>query len=239
MSDWKAKRFWKEVSVTEADGGHSIALDGRPLRSPHKTHVVVPTLVMAEAMATEWDAQQGLIDPGAMPMTRMANSALDKVAPQRAEVTGYLAGYGETDLLCYRAERPEALVMRQTEGWDPVLDWAHQVHGARLNVVAGVMPVRQPEAALARLSAAVAEFDDFALTGLHDLISLSGSLVLALAVTADHLPADAAWRLSRIDEDWQAEQWGADEEARAAADLKRAAFLDAWRFFCLSFGRSD
>ena len=238
MSEWKAKRFWKEVGVTEAEGGYSILLDARPLRSPHKTLVVLPNTALAEAVAEEWAAQQGVIDPGRMPMTRMANSALDKLAHQRAEVIGYLAGYAETDLLCYRATAPEALVARQAEHWEPVLDWAHRTFDARLTVVQGVMPVAQPEQALQRLAQVLHGFDDFALTGMHDLVSLSGSMVLALALTQGHLSVDQAWTLSCLDETWQAEQWGEDDESAKAAELKRAAFLDAWRFFRLSFGQA-
>lgn len=234
MSDWKAKRFWKEVCVTEVDTGYGIALDGRPVRSPYKTLLAVPTRPLAEAIAAEWDAQEGLVKPEAMPLTRMGNSALDKVAPQRAEVVAHLAEYGQTDLLCYRAERPSALVGRQAQNWDPVLDWAETALAARLLVRPGLMPFEQPQEAVTRIRDLVDGFDTFGLTGLHDLIGLSGSAVLGLAVALGHIDGQEAWRLSQIDEDWQAEQWGADDEASETSALKAAGFLDAERFLRLS-----
>ena len=238
MSGWKARRFWKDVTVVAEGEGYAVSLDARRLLSPHKTPVVLPNRAFADAVAAEWAAQEGTIDPGAMPMTRMANSALDKVAPLRLQVIDHLAQYGETDLLCYRAERPESLVARQSAGWDPVLDWAEETLGARLRTVRGVMPVAQDGAALSALRQALFGFDDFELTGLHDLIGLSGSLVLGIGLAHHRLGPDEAWSLSRIDEDWQAEQWGEDPEAQEAAEAKRAAFLDAWRCICLSRGQS-
>lgn len=234
MTEWAARRFWTEVTVTGAETGFSIALDGRPVRTPGKTLLEVPSREMAEEVAAEWRAQEGVIDPRAMPFTRSANSALDKVAPQQAEVAAMLAAYGETDLLCHRAEHPERLVRRQAEAWDPVLDWAAGALGAKLEVAQGVMPVAQDPASLARLSAQVAAFDAFRLTGFHDLVALSGSLLLGFAVTEGFRSPPDAWELSRIDETFQAEEWGADEEAEAAAAARRAAFLHAARFFALS-----
>ena len=168
-----------------------------------------------------------------MPCTRAANSAIDKVAPQFAEVVGIVAAYGGTDLLCYRATGPEALVERQGAGWDPLLDWAETALGARLCPTAGVMHVAQNAVALERLDARVAAMSPFALAAFHDLVALSGSLVLAFAVIEGRLDAEAAWRLSRIDEDWQIEQWGEDEEAAALTETRHQAFLQAARFFAL------
>ena len=145
-----------------------------------------------------------------------------------------LAEYGDSDLLCYRAAGPDGLIKTQTDGWDPMLKWAENALGVRLAVGEGVMHVVQSEDALGRLNAEVAAFDDFALAAVHDLISLSGSLILALAVTKNAIPVEDAWSLSRIDEHWQISQWGEDEEATAAETIKRAAFLDAARFFNLS-----
>lgn len=234
MSDWKPKRFWKSATVVAVDGGHTVHLDGRPVKTPSKAGLIVPTAAMAAAMAAEWDAQVELVDPRTMPVTRCANSAIDKVRVQHADVSAMLAEYGDSDLLCYRAADPEGLVRRQSEGWDPVLEWAEKELGVRLRVAQGVMHVKQDPAALKRLREELDAFDEFALTAVHDLISLSGSLVLALAVTRNALLPEDAWTLSRIDEHWQIEQWGADEDANADEMIKRAAFLDAMRFYQLA-----
>lgn len=234
MSDWQPKRFWKQARTEECDGGFTVKLDGRPVRTPAKAPLVVPTPMMADAIAQEWDAQEKLVDPRTMPVTRGANAAIDKVRTQRAEVIALLAEYGDSDLLCYRAAGPEELITLQSEGWDPMLDWAADTLGARLFVGEGVMHVTQKPDALDRLTAEVAAFDDFALAGLHDLISLSGSLVLALAVTRNAISAEDAWTLSRIDEHWQIAQWGEDEEAAAAEAIKKTAFLNAERFYRFS-----
>lgn len=234
MSDWKAKRFWKEAKVRPVSDGFAVHLDTRAVKTPAKADLILPTRAMAEAVAAEWDAQTGQIDPRTMPVTRGANAAIDKVRPQRAEVTALLAEYGDSDLLCYRAAGPEGLIKQQAAGWDPLLDWAAETYDARLWVGEGVMHVAQDPAVLQRLTDQVAAFDEFAMAAAHDLISLSGSLILALAVTSDRLTPEDAWDLSRIDEDWQIAQWGDDDEASATAAVKRAAFLDAARFYRLS-----
>ncbi|WP_428513350.1 ATP12 family chaperone protein [Roseovarius sp.] len=234
MSEWKAKRFWKEAAVVEDEGGYGIRLDGRPVRTPAKAAMIVPTRPLAEAVAAEWDAQEDLIQPGTMPVTRSANAAIDKVRHQHAEVADMLAGYADTDLLCYRADSPDSLVQRQAEAWDPLLDWAEARYGARLVPVAGVMHRPQETGALAQFSAEVHAMDNFTLTAFHDLVGLSGSLVIGLAALEDARPAEDLWELSRLDERWQEEQWGIDEEARAVEAVKRAEFLHAKRFSALS-----
>ena len=236
MSEWKARRFWKEASVAEGAAGFEVRLDGRPVRTPLKTLLALPTRAMAEAVAAEWQAQEGEIDPGAMPMTRSANAALDKVTPQHAEVSAMLAGYAETDLLCHRADHPDGLINLQNKGWDPILDWAAERYDARLVVVQGILPAEHPAASLAAYHAVVSGFRPFSMTALHDLVTLSGSLVLALWVADGAGDPAAAWDLSRIDEDWQIAQWGADEEAAEAAEIKRAAFLHEARFLALGGG---
>ncbi|WP_373355670.1 ATP12 family chaperone protein [Pseudoroseicyclus sp. CXY001] len=230
MTEWAAKVFWREVVAEPAGDAWHVTLDGRPIRTPGRQLLALPTAPLAERVAAEWRAQEGLIRPETMPATRTANSALEKVAPQREAVAEMLAGYGETDLLCYRAESPAELVARQAEAWDPLLAWAEETYGAPLIVTTGVMAVAQPPAATARLAAEVGALDDFALAAFHDLVALSGSLVLALAVRAGRLEPEAAWAASRIDESWQEEQWGHDDEAAAAAALKARAFLDAAAF---------
>jgi chaperone required for assembly of F1-ATPase len=227
VTEWKARRFWKAAEVVPAEGGHAIELDGRPVRSPLKTPIVVPSEPLAQGLAREWDAQEEVIDPLSMPLTRAVNAALDKVAPQRAEVAAHLAGYGESDLLCYRAEAPAELVRRQAVAWDPMLDWLAEAHGARLAVTTGVMPTPQPANAVAVLRARVDALSSWELTGFSEFVTLSGSLVLGLAAFEGRLAPDAAWTLSRIDEDWQAEQWGEDSEEAERIAVKRAAFLQA------------
>ena len=233
MSAWKAKRFWKEAKAEACDGGFTVRLDARAVKTPAKSPLVVPTLGMAKAIALEWDAQQGLVKPDTMPVTRAANSAIDKVAVQFDEVAGLLAAYGESDLLCYRAERPVELVARQAAAWDPLIDWCAVEFTAPLTVTAGVVHVTQPTTSVERLAQAVRSFSPFHLAAVHDLIAISGSLVLALAVTRGQISVDDAWQLSRIDESWQNEQWGVDEDAAAQETLRHAAFLHAGRFFAL------
>lgn len=236
MSDWQPKRFWTEAKVVTVDGGHAVHLDDRPVKTPAKAGLILPTRALAEAVAAEWDAQTEKVDPGTMPVTRGANAAIDKVRIQRDEVVAMLAEYGDSDLLCYRAPGPEGLIKRQAEAWDPLLDWAAETFNARLWVGEGVMHVSQKPEILARLTQEIDSFDEFALAAVHDLISLSGSLVLALAVTRERLTPTEAWEVSRVDEDWQIEQWGADDEASALAAVKRAAFFDAERFYQLTRG---
>lgn len=233
MSGWGRKRFWKAVSVVAVEGGFAIHLDARAVKTPAKTPLVVPTRALADLIAAEWDAQGADIKPDTMPATRAANAALDKVAVQFDEVATLLAAYGETDLLCYRAEGPAELVAEQAAAWDPLLDWAADTFGARLAVGAGILPLPQDAAALAALRAPVAALDRFELAAFHDLVAISGSLVLALAVIRGRLTAEAAWDASRIDETWQVEQWGPDEEAAAAEAYRRAGFVQADRFFGL------
>ncbi|MFV0512651.1 MAG: ATP12 family chaperone protein [Jhaorihella sp.] len=229
-----AKRFWTSAAVVDAGGGHGIELDGRPVRTPARALLVLPTRAMAEAVAAEWHAQGDRIDPLSMPLTRSANAAIDKVGPQHGEVAAMLAAYGDTDLLCYRAETPQALSARQDAQWNPVLDWAETALGARLAVHRGVMHRAQDGAVLGRLSAQVHALSTFQLTGFHDLVSLSGSLILGFAAARGWRDPEAVWQLSRLDEIWQQEQWGADEEADTAASVRRQAFLHAKRFFDLS-----
>lgn len=233
MSEWRPKRFWKATGTRAEAAGHGVVLDDRPLRTPARHPLVVPGRALAEAIAAEWDAQREHVAPETMPLTRMANSAIDKVSGQRAAVAEIVGEYGGTDLLAYRAETPAELVARQAERWDPLLVWAAEALAAPLSVTAGVMFHAQPEATLARLEAHVAAFDPFELTALHDLVALSGSLILGLAVAEGRLTAEEAWDLSRLDEEWQADLWGRDEEADAQTARRRNDFLDAARFLSL------
>ena len=233
MSVWQAKRFWATAIGEACDGGYTVRLDTRLVKTPARRPLVLPTLAMAQAIALEWDAQQGLVNPNKMPLTRAANSAIDKVAEQFDAVAEQLAAYAGTDLLCYRATGPEQLIARQAQDWGPVLDWAVITFCAPLTATAGVMHIQQPEQSLTRLSDRLFSMTPFQLAAAHDLIAISGSLVLALAVAHDHLTPVQAWTLSRIDETWQNEQWGIDEDAAQLETLKQAAFFDAARFYTL------
>lgn len=233
MSVWTARRFWTTVEVIPADGGFAVKLDARQVRTPLKSPLILPTEGLAQAVAAEWQAQGAKVDPETMPFTRTANSAIDKVAPQFDAVADMLSAYGSSDLLCYRAEGPAGLVARQARDWDPLLDWSASALGAPLRATAGVMHVDQPDQSLATLRDLVGRQSPFQLAAFHDLVAISGSLVLALAVTHRRIAAETGWALSRIDEDWQAELWGQDDEAAEVADRKRAAFLQADRFYGL------
>ena len=233
MTAWKPKRFWKAVTVDPCDGGFTVRLDARPARTPGKLPLVVPTAPLAHAIAAEWDAQQGQVRPETMPFTRAANSAIEKVTPQFSEVVGLLAAYGGTDLLCYRATGPQELIARQTAGWDPLLIWAATTLGAPLIVTSGVIHVAQPPASTTALHDLTAALTPFQIAAFHDLVALSGSLILAFAVSHGRLSPDQAWLLSRIDEVWQAELWGIDDDAAALAAAKRLDFHQAAAFWAL------
>lgn len=230
MSGWAKRRFWTEVAVTQAEGGFTIALDGRPVRTPAHAPLAVPTRALADRIAAEWRAQEQVIDPGAMPATRAANAAIDKVRGQHAEVAGMIAAYGDADLICYRAEAPEGLVAAEAAAWDPLVDWAAARFGARLTVCAGVIHQPQPPEALEALRAPVKAMSAFELTALHDLVALTGSLVIGLAAAEDRDAPGALWAASRIEEEWQIAQWGEDAEARAMTETRRRAFMDAKAF---------
>ncbi len=225
------KRFWKTVTTAPDTGGLAIHLDGRPLRTPAKAPLVVPSAALADMIADEWRAQGETVDPVTMPATRMANAAIDKVTPQFAEVADMLAGYGDSDLLCYRADAPEALVARQSAAWDPLLEWAAETLGARLQPVTGIMPRPQDPAALARLAAPMRAFTPFQLAAFHDLVTIPGSMVIALAAIHGARSLDELWSAATLDETWQEEKWGTDPESRALSERKRQDFFHAAQFF--------
>ncbi len=215
------KRFWKQVTI---EPGNGIALDGKPLRTPGRAPLTLPTPQLAEAVAGEWRAAGETIDPRAMPLTGLANAAIDRIAPDTAAFAAGLAAYGESDLLYYRAEGPPPLVARQRAAWDPLLAWARGRYDVHFETTAGVMHRAQPAATVARLHEAVAALDAFRLAGLSPLVTVSGSLVAALALLEGAVDRETAWRAAQIDEDWQAEQWGEDELAVQARDAHRADF---------------
>lgn len=227
------KRFWTDVTL---DTENAVRLDGKPVRTPGRVLLALPTRALADAVADEWRAVEGEIDPRAMPLTGLANAAIDRVAPDRAGFAASLARYAESDLLCYRADAPDALVARQAAAWDALLDWARARYDVRFEIVTGVMHRPQPPATIVRLGEAVAARDAFALAALSPVVTITGSLVLALAL-AEHAAEPAAiWAAANVDEDWQIERWGEDAlsaEARAARQFDYDAVV---RFLTLSSG---
>ena len=224
-------RFFKEVSVIERDGVFALTLDGKGARTPGRNALALPTRAAAQAVAAEWAALDKVIDPGLMPLTRLANSAIDGVAREAGAVRDEIVKYAGSDLRCYRAGEPDALVRAQAEAWDPVLDWARADLGARFILSEGVMFVTQPQSALDSVRLAVETVAaPFRLAALSSMTTLMGSAVLALAVARGHLTPQEAWRAAHVDEDFQMRAWGADEEALARRerrwrDMETAATL--------------
>ncbi|QPF94443.1 ATP12 family chaperone protein [Bradyrhizobium commune] len=215
------KRFYKEAGVTEAEDGFAITLDGKPIRTPSGRQVAIPSRPLADAVAAEWRAQGETIDPVAMPLTRIANSVVEGVVDRVALVSDDLAKYFESDLLFYRAGHPEGLVAREAAHWDPVLFWAAERLGAHFILSEGVMQVKQPDEAVLAARAALPG-DAWSVAALHVVTTLTGSALLALALAHGVRDADQVWAAAHVDEDWNAEKWGVDEEAavRRAARLK-------------------
>jgi chaperone required for assembly of F1-ATPase len=224
------KRFWKDVSVGQEEGGWSIELDGRPVRTPARAPLVVPTEALGEATADEWRAVEDEIDPRAMPLTGLSNAAIDRVAPDRQAFAAGLARYAEADLACYRAEGPRELVDRQEESWDALLASARRRYDVDFATTCGIVHVEQPAATVERLSHAVAALDAFHLAGLSPLVTVGGSLVAGLAVLEKAMTVEQAWDAVSIDERWQLEQWGADAEAEKVMEGRRRDFFAAARF---------
>jgi chaperone required for assembly of F1-ATPase len=223
------KRFYEAVSVTDEAGGFGIALDGRAVRTPARAPLIVPGRALAEAIAGEWAAQGQHIVPASMVLTKLANTALDRVAGREQPVAADIVSYAGCDLLCYRADSPERLAARQAAAWDPLLTWAARRLGSHFVCVAGILHHPQPEGALEALAR---EFEPherepegpFRLAALHTITTLTGSAILALALFDGATSADDAWDAAHVDEDWQIEQWGADTEAQARRAARRAEF---------------
>jgi chaperone required for assembly of F1-ATPase len=224
------KRFYKEVAVTP---DHGIALDGRPVRTPARAPLILPNSALANAVAAEWRAQESEINPRSMPVTGLANAAIDRVAPNAAAFAADLAKYGEIELLCYRADAPPDLVARQEVVWDPILNWARGRYDIGFTLVTGIIHQPQPPETLVRLALTLASRSPWELAALSPIITISGSLVIALAFAEGELAADAAFDAAHLDELWQAEQWGEDWMAAETRAAHRADFSDACRFLRL------
>ena len=221
------KRFWKHASATPDGGGWAISLDGKPVRTPARKPLVVPTESLAEAIADEWNSAGETVDPRAMPLTGLANAAIDRVDADPERFAAGLASYGESDLLCYRAEAPRALAERQEKGWDPLLAWCRRRFDVDFRTTCGIVHVPQPEATTRRLAHAAASLDAFRLAALSSLVTIGGSLIAALAVLEGAVSAEAAWDAVSIDDQWQLEQWGADDNEQERQANRRRDFLAA------------
>lgn len=224
------KRFWTEVAVEEEDRGFAIRLDDRPVRTPARAPLAVPTRRMAEAIAEEWRSIDREVDPRAMPLTGLANAAIDRVAPDRLAFARGLARYAESDLTCYRATGPRQLVAVQETAWDALLGWARRRYDVDFATTDRVTHVAQPLATVEQLSHAVESLDDFHLAALSPLVTIGGSLLAALALTERAITPDQAWDAVSIDERWQIEQWGSDAEAEQVIENRRRDFMAAAQF---------
>jgi len=226
----RPKRFYRAATVGPGETGFAVLLDGRPLRTPARKPVVVDDALLAKALAEEWEAQTEVIEPGAMPLTRIVNTAIDRVAGEMDAVRADIVAHAGADLICYRADGPASLIEAENALWTPLLDWAREELGARLILAEGIVHVTQDEAALAAIAEAVRPVDALGLSALHVATTLTGSAILALALARGRLSAAEAWAAAHVDEDWQMSRWGRDDvalERRAArfAELQAAALI--------------
>ena len=228
------KRFYEQAEAVPLDaGGYGVALDGRRVRTPAGRPLALPSRALAAAVAGEWAEQGERVEPQTMAMMTLSATALDRVAPRAGEVAAEIARYGETDLLCYRDAVGGELARRQNAAWQPVLDWLAAVHGAKLGTVAGVMPAAQEKGAIEALRRAVDAHEPFRLTALHTAVAATGSAALGMALLGGRLNACQAWRCARLDDEWQAERWGEEEEARRRGAALRDELAAVERFAAL------
>ncbi len=228
------KRFYEDVTVSAVAGGFEVQLDGRSVKTPLKRALVLPGESMAEAIADEWRVQESHIDPSSMIITRLANTAIDRVCGEEARIVREIGGFAASDLVCYRAGGPETLLERQSASWDPVLNWMHNEHGVRFICVEGVMHAQQPGEALDTVERLLSAEGSFSLTAVHNMSSLTGSALIAMMTAAGALSVEAAWAAAHVDEDWQIEQWGSDYEAEERRSLRKADFDATARFLEMS-----
>ncbi len=227
------KRFHKNAEVVLRSQGYGVALDGKPVKTPAKYDLTVPSAALGEAIATEWNAQNSDVGPAERPLTQIANAAIDRVRPGRASIVRQIADYAGTDAVCYRAARPPDLILRQQAVWQPLLDWALLRYDAPLEVTSGVIPIAQPGSSLHAFAAAVAEYDDFALAALHLATAACGSLVIALALADGRLDPDKAFAASQLDESFQIAAWGEDPEQAQRRRALAGDIAAAARFLSL------
>lgn len=227
------RRFYKDVSSDAAESGYGVQLDGKPIKTPAGQPLIVASAPLAAALAEEWAAQSETVTPSSMPLMQLVSTALDRMKQTRGQVTGFLLGFGGSDVLCYRADSPSDLAELQAKRWQPWLDWVAQEIEAPLAVTVGIVPLEQEAESLARLQRRIEAYDDWVVTALQSLAPCLGSLVLALAVVEGKLTAGEAFELSRLDETFQADRWGIDSEAKARSDGLRQEVLAAARMLDL------
>ena len=227
------RRFYKTVTVTDELG---VALDGRPLKTPLKSPLLLPTRPLAESVAAEWDAQAAEINPASMILTKLANTAIDRVRRDRPRIEAEVLDYANSDLVCYRADRPPQLVDRHTAAWDPVVDWARTALDAPFEVTVGVIHRAQPEAAITAHALALNDLSDFELAGYHTIMTLTGSALIAMMLARRATVPESAWLAAHVDEDYQIEQWGQDTEAQARRAARYREFMACCRFLTLARG---
>lgn len=229
------KRFYKQAACVSTDNGFAIELDGRSIKTPARNPLNLPTLQLVKAIAAEWDAQGDDIDPATMPLTALAQGALDQVAHERDRIIGRIAAFSDSDMLYYRGdESQQALADHQADQWDPLLNWARTRYDVSFTLTHGIMHQSQSEQTIARLSEAVETQDDFTIAAMLSLVGLAGSLVAILALIEGAYDADTLWPLMNLEELWQEEQWGRDDLAAQTRDIKQAEFNAAVQFFRLS-----
>lgn len=226
------RRFYREASVgARSAEGYSIMLDGKPVRTPAGKPLALPNRKLAEAVAAEWNSQADKVDPAKMMLTKLANTAIDRVAPDRAEAIRQIVAFGRSDLVCYRAQAPDDLVERQDRIWNPLLDWASAACGVKLECAAGVGYVEQSTGAIAALEGALSRHTDLELTACHAAATLTGSGIIALALAAGRIDASQAFAAAQLDESYQTERWGRDEEAERRNRIKLDELAAIARFF--------
>ena len=224
------KRFYKDVSVTTGEGGHQVLLDGKPVKTPAKAALVLPTGALVEAVAVEWRAQKKTIEPETMPLTRLANSAIDRTTLHKGIVIDEIMNCARHDLLCYRAEGPEDLIKAEAGAWDSYIAWARDDLGLRFRITTGIETVEQEQESLDKLKGLLSLLDPFLLTALHHATTLAGSAILALALWEGLATADEIWQAAQVDEDYQTDKWGADQEHEKTRAAKRQLWLAAGHF---------
>lgn len=228
------KRFYKSVAVTDQFG---IALDGRSVKTPLKAPLVLPNRALAEAVAAEWEAQKELINLHAMPLTKLANTAIDRAVAEKPKITAEILEFAGSDMVCYRADRPAGLVLRQSQHWNPIIEWVLAELKADFETVGTITHKRQSAAALNALEAHIAALDPFSFVAVHNLTTLAGSALLAAMVAAGAIAPDGAWLAANVDEDWQIETWGEDAEATARRAGRRNEFSACVKFINLAHNR--
>jgi chaperone required for assembly of F1-ATPase len=224
------KRFWKIARIETVESGFAIRLDARPVKTPMRAQLVLPNMAMAQAVCAEWDAVGDDIDPMVMPITGLANAAIDRIAEDRDGFISAIAAYGESDLFCYRAEEPEILVQRQADIWDRYLRWAQARYFVTFTVVTGIMHQPQPAPTLVRLKEAVAELSNWQLAAASKMVPITGSLVAFLALAEGEVDAVSLWPDLVLDELWQEEKWGADDFALKNRRDRQTDFMAGVRF---------